>query len=90
MNKPEIIESISKKSGLSKADSAKALEAFVETVVDAMESDDEVNLTGFTKFYVSSVAERKGHNPKDGTTIVIPAHKTVRVRVGKGLKNSVK
>ena len=53
MNKAQLIDAIAEKAGLTKADSKKALEAFVETVGDALKSGDKVALIGFGSFSVS-------------------------------------
>ena len=90
MLKNDVVNSISEKSGLTKSDSEKALVAFEDVVKEAMETGGEINLSGFVKFYVADVAEREGVNPKTTEKITIPAHKAVKVKIGKSLKESVK
>ena len=90
MLKNDVISAISEKSGLTKSDSEKALVAFENVVKEAMEANEEVNLSGFAKFYVADVAERQGHDPRANKPITIPAHKAVKVRIGKSLKESCK
>jgi DNA-binding protein HU-beta len=90
MLKNDVVNSISEKSGLTKSDSEKALVAFEDVVKEAMEANEEVNLSGFVKFYVADVAERQGHDPRANKPITIPAHKAVKVRIGKSLKESCK
>ena len=53
MNKAELINAIAAESGLSKADSKKALEAFVSSVTNALKGGDKVSLVGFGTFAVS-------------------------------------
>lgn len=55
MNKAELVDAIAAKAGLSKADSKKALDAFVATVKDVLKANDKLSLVGFGTF---SVAER--------------------------------
>ena len=55
MNKNELISSIASETGLTKTDSAKAVDAFVASVTKALKSGDEVRLVGFGTFAVSSV-----------------------------------
>ena len=59
MNKSELIDSIAAASGLTKTDSAKALDAFVSSVSAALKSGDDVRLVGFGTFEVKTRAERK-------------------------------
>lgn len=63
MNKTELVSSISAKSGLSKADSKKALDACVEAIVDALKGGDKVSLVGFGTFSVAKRPARQGINP---------------------------
>jgi DNA-binding protein HU-beta len=90
MLKNDVVNLISEKTGLTKTDSEKALVAFEDIVKEAMEANEEVNLSGFAKFFVADVAERQGVNPKTGERITIPAHKAIKIKVGKSLKESVK
>ena len=82
MNKQELVESISKKTGLNKADSARALDAFIATVEEAMKKKDKVQLVGFGTFETAKRASRTGKNPRTGEALKIPAKTVVKVRVG--------
>ena len=88
MNKAQLIDAIAEKAGLTKADSKKALEAFVETVGEALKGGDKVALIGFGSFSVSERSARSGRNPQTGKTITIPAKKVVKFKAGAELKNS--
>jgi len=90
MNFNDVVAKISDASGLSKSDSEKALRAFENVVNDAMASGDEVNLSNFAKFHVVDVAEREHIDLHTKEKYTTPAHKAVKVRLGKGLKESVK
>ena len=83
MNKAQLIDAIAEKAGLTKADSKKALEAFVETVGEALKGGDKVALIGFGSFSVSERSARSGRNPQTGKTITIPAKKDKRRGVSK-------
>lgn len=85
MNKAQLIDAIAEKAGLTKADSKKALEAFVETVGDALVAGDKVALIGFGTFSVSERSERTGRNPQTGKTITIAAKKVVKFKAGSEL-----
>ena len=63
MNKTELVSSIAEKAGLSKADAKKALDACVESIVDALKAGDKVSLIGFGTFAVSERPARQGINP---------------------------
>ena len=58
------------------------MEAFVETVSDALKSGDKVALIGFGSFSTSERSARTGRNPQTGKTITIPAKKVVKFKAG--------
>ena len=90
MNKSELIAIIAEKSELSKKDAEKALNAFVDSVTDALVAGDKVVLVGFGSFETKKRAARKGKNPQTGAEINIPATTVPAFKVGKALKDAVK
>ncbi len=89
MNKNELIASVADKSGLSKKDAEKALNAFVTSVTEALSENDKVQLVGFGTFEVRDRAARKGHNPLTGAPIDIEASKAPVFKAGKALKDAL-
>ncbi len=89
MNKTQLVEAIANDSGLSKADSARALESFVGTVNKSLKKGDEIVITGFGKFSVVKRAARQGVNPRTGERVKIKASKAPKFTAGAGLKQSV-
>ncbi len=90
MTKQELINSIADKTGFTKKDSDKALEAFVEAVTAALKNGDKVALAGFGTFEVRTRKARIGINPRTKQKISIPAAKTPAFKAGKALKDGVK
>ncbi|MCL3850591.1 MULTISPECIES: HU family DNA-binding protein [Parabacteroides] len=90
MNKTEFISAVSEKSGLSKTDAKKAVEAFVETVSQELKAGGKVALLGFGSFSVAEKAARKGVNPKTKQPIEIAARKSVKFKAGAELADQVK
>jgi len=90
MNKSELIAKIADKAELTKKDAEKALNAFVESVTEALKADDKVVLVGFGSFETKKRAARKGKNPQTGAIIDIPAATVPTFKVGKALKDAVK
>ncbi len=64
MKKAELIEAVAANSGLSKADSGRALESFVETVSKALKKGDEVSIRGFGKFSVARRSAGGSHRKR--------------------------
>ena len=73
MNKAELITSMAEKSQLTKKDAEAALKAFIDSVQEALESGDKVQLVGFGTFETRERAAREGRNPRTKETINIPA-----------------
>lgn len=89
MNKSDLVDAIADSAGLSKADAARALDAVVDTVTDALKAGDSVSLVGFGTFSVRDRAARTGRNPRTGETIQIAASKNPAFKAGKALKDAV-
>jgi len=89
VNRTELIAAVAEKSGLTKADATKAVNAVFDVVAESLAKGDEVRITGFGTF---SVAQRKattGRNPRTGEEIQIPASNLPKFKSGKGLKDYV-
>jgi len=89
MNKSELVDAIANKTGLSKADAAKALAATIESIESSLVKKDSVSLIGFGTFGVKHRPARKGRNPSTQKEIQIPASDVPFFKPGKSLKDSV-
>ena len=89
MNKAELIKSMAEKSSLTRAEAENALNAFVDSVEEALVGGDKVQLVGFGSFEVRERAARKGRNPQTKQEITIEASKAPIFKVGKSLKDMV-
>lgn len=90
MNKAELIDTMSEKTGMLKKDTEKALQAFIESVTEELSKYNKVQLVGFGTFEVVKRAARTGRNPKTGEEIKIAECVTPKFKAGKLLKDSVK
>ncbi len=89
MNKNELISCMASSTGMTKTDSAKALDAFINSVTKSLKSGKEVRLVGFGTFGVSKRAATTGRNPRTGAAIKIPARKVAKFKPGKSLMETV-
>ena len=89
MNKTELIDAIAAQAGLTKTDAAKALDAFVDTVVETVAAGDSVSLVGFGSFKSAERAAREGKNPKTGEKIKIAATTVPKFSAGASFKTAV-
>lgn len=88
-NKAELVDAIADKTGISKKDAGSALDAALSEIAAALKKGEKVSISGFGTFSVGTRAARTGRNPQTGATIHIPASKTLRFKVGKGLKDAI-
>ncbi len=89
MNKTELIDAVADATGLSKADSTRALDAIVNAIADALKKGDQVSVVGFGSFMVRQRSARTGRNPQTGAEIQIKAANVPAFKPGKALKDAV-
>jgi DNA-binding protein HU-beta len=89
MNKTELMEAIAERADVPKNEAQRYLDAFEEVVGDVLKSGDEIQITGFGKFYVREQKAREGRNPQTGKKMTIPARKVPTFSAGNSLKQSV-
>ena len=89
MNKAELITSMAEKSQLTKKDAEAALKAFIDSVQEALENGEKVQLVGFGTFETRERAAREGRNPRTKEPISIPATVVPVFKAGKEFKETV-
>ena len=91
MTKQEFVGRVASKSGLSQRDASKAVDAFLDSITDALRGGDSVTFTGFGKFSTSHRKAREGVNPRNpGQKVQIPAANVPKFSAGSSLKSAVK
>ncbi|MCD8128806.1 MAG: HU family DNA-binding protein [Oscillospiraceae bacterium] len=89
MNKAEMVAAVAEKTGLSKKDSERAINATFETITDALEAGDRVQLVGFGAFDIKQRAAHVGRNPRTNEEVQIAASRIPVFKPGKALKETV-
>ena len=89
MNKADLIEAVADATDLNKATAARAVEAVLNGITEALKKGEQVALVGFGTFEVRERAARTGRNPQTGATIDIKAAKAPAFKAGKALKDAV-
>ena len=74
MTKADIVNEISKSTGIDKVAVLTTIEAFMATVKDSMSNGENVYLRGFGSFVVKKRAQKTARNISKNTTIIIPEH----------------
>ena len=89
LTKADMAEKLYEELGLNKREAKELVEMFFEEVRAALESGDQVKLSGFGNFGLRDKNERPGRNPKTGEEIPITARRVVTFRPGQKLKARV-
>jgi DNA-binding protein HU-beta len=90
LTKQDFIAKVAQKSGLSNRDAGKAVDAFMESVTEALKSGESINFTGFGKFSAAQRAARQGVNPRTGERVQIAASTVPKFTAGSQLKSALK
>ena len=90
MNKTQLIEKIADEANASKSEAQKFFEAFTEVVQSELKAGNQIQITGFGKFYVQERDARQGINPQTKQRINIPASKVPKFTAGNALKDHIK
>ena len=88
MNKQELIGAVADQTGMARGDAARAVEALLDTITEALKGGDEVRLVGFGTFTVSRRKASTGRNPRTGEPMQIKASAQPKFKAGKNLKDS--
>jgi len=91
VTKQEFVAEVARRSQLTGRDAGKAVDAFLDTIVDTLKGGGDVAFTGFGKFSTAQRAARTGVNPRNPSEKVnIPAARVPKFSAGSGLKSAVK
>ena len=89
MNKLDLVNAISKETGVSKKVADQALAAVLDSIKEGLKKGEKVSLVGFGTFETRKRAARKGRNPQTGAEIKIAASTVPVFKAGKALKDAV-
>ena len=89
MNKSQLIAAVAEKTGFTKVDAAKAIEAVTASVVDSLKAGDKVSLVGFGTFEAKKRPARIGRNPKTKEEIKIAASVAPSFKAGRAFKSAL-
>ncbi|MGM9855240.1 MAG: HU family DNA-binding protein [Muribaculaceae bacterium] len=74
MTKADIVNEISKSTGIDKATVLETVEKFMEAVKDSLANGENVYLRGFGSFIIKTRSQKTARNISKSTTIIIPEH----------------
>ena len=90
MTKADIVNEISKSTGIDKASVLETVERFMDIVKDSLANDENVYLRGFGSFIIKTRSQKTARNISQNTTIIIPEHKLPAFKPAKVFMEQVK
>lgn len=87
MKKKDLVESIAKQCDISKTTASDAIDIIFQSITDAINNDEKVDIKGFGSFNISDRKARKGRNPHTGEEIEIKASRVPTFKASKSLKD---
>ena len=90
MNKAAIVDKVHEVLGGTKAQSERAVDTKVDSIISSLKGGGEVSIAGLGIFSTKMRPARQGRNPRTGESIQIPAMRVPKYRAAKALKEAVK
>ncbi len=90
MNKAALVERISERHGVTKADAERIMDTLIESIMSSLKSGNEVAIAGLGMFKVRDRAARTARNPRTGEMVKVPATRVPKFTAAKALKDAVK
>jgi DNA-binding protein HU-beta len=90
MNKNEIINEVTRKTGLSRREAEVGIQTMLDMIAKEITKGGKVTLTGFGTFDVGKRKARSGVNPRTGKPIKIPASKMPRFKPSRIMRDKIK
>ena len=89
MTKTELVDNLAQETGLTKALAKQVIETIITQTTKTLKKEGRFALAGLGTFEVVKRAKRAARNPRTGEPVTIKAHKAVRFRPAKALKDVV-
>jgi integration host factor subunit beta len=89
MTKAELVEEVARVSELTKKHSEVIVNTVFDSITQALQSDDKIELRGFGSFRIRQRRSRQGRNPKTGDKVDVPAKRIPYFKPGKELKELI-
>ena len=89
MNKSQLINVLSSRTGVSRKAAETAVGVIFDTISDALVKNDRVEIRGFGSFATKIYRPYTGRNPRTGNSIQVPVKKLPFFKVGKETKEKV-
>ena len=89
MTKADLVEEVIRVAVLSKKDAENVVNTVFGQIMEALKSDDKIELRGFGSFRVRRRRSRLGRNPKTGDRVDVPSKRIPYFKPGKELRDLI-
>jgi integration host factor subunit beta len=89
MTKADLVDEVIRVSSLSKKQAEAIVNTVFDSIVEALQQDDKIELRGFGSFRVRRRRSRQGRNPTTGDRVAVPAKRIPYFKPGKELKDLI-
>ncbi len=89
MTKAELVEEVARVSELTKKHSEAIVNTVFDSIIQALQKDEKIELRGFGSFRIRQRRSRQGRNPKTGDRVDVPAKRIPYFKPGKELKELI-
>jgi integration host factor subunit beta len=89
MTKADLVEEVARVSEVTKKHSEAIVNTVFDSIVQALQRDDKIELRGFGSFRIRQRRSRQGRNPKTGDKVDVPAKRIPYFKPGKELKELI-
>lgn len=89
MTKADLVEQVASEAEMTKKDAEQLVEVIFESIINALNRGEKIELRGFGSFRVRQRGSRSGRNPKTGAGVSIPAKSVAYFKPGKELKEVI-
>jgi nucleoid DNA-binding protein len=89
MTKAELVDQVAATVQLSKVQTDTVLTQCLQTIMDALQAGESVELRGFGRFQLRHRQPRTGRNPRTGEPVQIPAKAVPTFTAGKAFQERV-
>ena len=89
LTKAHIVEAVAEANGYTRNNSVETVETLLELIKSALESGDDVMISGFGKFCVKNKKKRRGRNPATGKDLILAPRKVVTFKWSGKLKEKL-
>ena len=86
MTKAQLIDEVARVADLSRKHAELIIDIFFQSIVNALERGEKIELRGFGSFRIRQRNARQGRNPKTGETVSVPAKRIPYFKPGRELK----